>query len=117
MRVSLHQNGHISPDTTESEREREGGGEAIVGSVCGFKRPRPGLPLSAVAFSPVSNGGGGRLPRWIPPSHPGEEGNKICNRGENVMKFASMKRWKLARSGRPFSEQVVRARGWLLHQI
>ena len=61
------------------------------------------------------------LARWIPPSlpplRPGEEGNKICNRGENVMKFASMKRWKLARNGRPLFEQVVRDRGWLLHQM
>ena len=66
--------------------------------------------VEGVAFSPVSNGGG-RLAR------PREEGNKICNRGENVMKFASMKRWKLALNGRPIFEQVVRDSGWLIHQM
>ena len=50
-------------------QSQRGGREAIVGSVCGFKRPRPGLPsrprVEGVAFSPVSNGGG-RLARPTP---------------------------------------------------
>ena len=55
------------------------------------------------------------LPFLMAAARPREEGNKICNRGENVMKFASMKRWKLARNGRTLFEQVVRDSGWLLH--
>ena len=108
MRVSLHQNGHISPDTTESERER--GKRGHRWKCVRIQTTSASSWVEGVAFSPVSNGGG-RLAR------PREEGNKICNRGENVMKFASMKRWKLARCGRPFFEQVVRACRWLIHQM